>query len=317
MTRLRPLLAGVAACLVAGCAAQPRSTADVPSISSPGDPVTTLASEQLVAAERAFAARSTARGTRDAFLAYLADDAVLFVPRASPGRPFFEAQPAASTSRLQWAPTYAEVSAAGDLGFTTGPYEARANTSVDSVTAYGHFVSIWKRDPGTNAWKVAIDLGTTNARPPAARRLRAAMNAAVARREISARDADADTSSGLGDRAMTPLGADSLFSSRAAAEGTAAALSAASVDVRIHREGDEPSVGRPNAVESLRRARERFVWHPEVGVEAQSSDLGYTYGTYGGIAPGAPEEGAYVRIWRRGPDGRWRLALDITNPFPR
>jgi hypothetical protein len=91
----------------------------------------------------------------------------------------------------------------------------------------------------------------------------------------------------------------------------------AAPDVRLHREDAEPIIGRGPAESALRRSRERFVWHPAVGVEAQSADLGYTYGTYSGAAPGAPEEGAYVRIWRRGADGRWQLALDITNPFPR
>jgi ketosteroid isomerase-like protein len=208
------------------------------------------------------------------------------------------------------------VSGAGDLGFTTGPYEARANPAVDSVTAYGNFVSIWTRDVASNAWKVAVDLGTTNQRPPAARRLRAARSASVSSRSVSASASDTGAISGIGDRALTPLGADSIFAIRAAAEGTAAALTLAASDVRLHREGREPIVGRESAAAALRRVGERFAWHPAAGVEAQSGDLGYTYGTYGGTGAGAGEAGAYVRIWRRDSDGRWRLALDITNPFP-
>ena len=277
---------------------------------------TTPAREELIAAERAFAALSMASGVRSAFLAYLADDAVLFIPRASLGRPFFEQQQS-DGSRLEWAPIYAEVSAAGDLGFTTGPYEARANPAVDSVTAYGNFVSVWKRSLATDAWKVALDLGTTNDRPPAARRLRAARGATVRSRMAAAHAADTGGSSGIGDRTLGPLGADSLFSARAAADGTAdAMLAVGASDLRLHREDREPIVGRDAAVAALRRAGERFAWYPSVGVEAQSSDLGYTYGTYGGAEPGAPEQGAYVRVWRRGAEGRWRLALDITNPFP-
>jgi ketosteroid isomerase-like protein len=301
---------------MAGCAGQSGAVSDIPSPAAAIDPSTASARDALVAAERAFAARSFANGTRDAFLAYLSEDAVLFIPRASPGRPFFEAQPAAAKSRLDWAPIYAEVSRAGDLGFTTGPYEARANAAIDSVTAYGNFVSIWTRDPAANAWKVAVDLGTTNDRPPASRRFRAVRGATVTSRSMAASDADTGAASGIGDRMLTPLGADSALAARAAAEGTAAALVMSASDVRVHREGREPIVGRAAATEMLRRSGERLAWHPAVGVEAQSADLGYTYGTYGGVAPGAAEEGAYVRVWRRGSDGRWRLALDITNPFP-
>src|SRR5688500_14032682 len=163
---------------IAGCAGAPAATVRPDRAASPA-PGAGSAFEELVAAERAFAARSTSAGTRDACLAYLAEDAVLFIPRASPGRPFFESQPKTGQGRLEWTPIYAEVSAAGDHGFTTGPYEARAKPGVDSVTAYGNFVSIWTRDPVTYAWKVALDLGTTSERPPAARRLRAARNATV------------------------------------------------------------------------------------------------------------------------------------------
>ena len=122
---------------------------------------------------------------------------------------------------------------------------------------------------------------------------------------------------GVGDRTVSPLGADSLYAARAAAEGSAAAAATAgSIDLRLYRDGREPIVGREDAVAALRRVSERFAWHPEFGLEAQSGDLGYTYGTYGPVTPGGPDQGAYVRIWRRGDDGRWRLALDITNPFP-
>jgi ketosteroid isomerase-like protein len=299
---------------IAGCAGASPATMGADG-AAPAAPTGASPFQQLVAAERAFAARSASRGTRDAFLAYLADDAVLFIPRASPGRPFFESQPSTGQGRLDWAPIYAEVSAAGDLGFTTGPYEARAKPGVDSVTAYGNFVSIWTRDPVTNAWKVALDLGTTNERPPAARRLRAARGATVTPR---VEPAVSGGGAGVGDSTVYPMAADDLFSARASSDGTAAAISmAAAPDVRIYREGHEPTGDLSTGVELLSRLGERFAWHPEVSVEAQSGDLGYSYGTYGPATPGAPDIGAYVHIWRRGPTGRWLLALDITNPFPR
>ena len=283
---------------------------------APSEFPSTEARDALIVAERAFASRSTANGSRDAFLAWLADDAVLFIPRAAPGRPFFEQQPAPGTG-LDWEPVYAEVSAAGDLGFTTGPYEARADPSAATVTAYGNFVSIWKRNAATDGWKVALDLGTTNPRPAGARRLRSVRGDRVTGRSLTAIESDDDMGTGIGDRTVSPLGADSLFAARAAVEGSAViALTVGSTDLRLHRDGREPIVGREAAVASLRRADERFAWYPSFGLEAQSGDLGYTYGTYGPPTPGAPEQGAYVRIWRRGDDGRWRLALDITNPFP-
>ena len=309
LRQVAALALGITAC--AGASPATMGT-DGPAPAVPGG---ASAFDRLVAAERAFAARSASKGTRDAFLAYLAEDAVLFIPRASPGRPFFESQPSTNQGRLDWAPIHAEVSAAGDLGFTTGPYEARAKPGVDSVTAYGNFVSIWRRDHITNEWQVALDLGTTNERPPAARRLRAARSATVTPRVESAATGGG---AGVGDSTVYPMAADDLFSARASSDGTAAAVSmAAAPDVRIYREGHEPTEDISAGVALLSRLGERFAWHPEVSVEAQSGDLGYSYGTYGPVTPGARDIGAYVHIWRRGPTGRWRLVLDITNPFPR
>lgn len=59
-----------------------------------------------------------------------------------------------------------------------------------------------------------------------------------------------------------------------------------------------------------------LTWAPR-SAEA-SGDLGYTVGRYEAkrrIPTGVTREtGTYVTIWRRGPDGRWQVALDIGNP---
>ncbi|MFN7924228.1 MAG: DUF4440 domain-containing protein [Bryobacteraceae bacterium] len=62
-------------------------------------------------------------------------------------------------------------------------------------------------------------------------------------------------------------------------------------------------------------------WAPEFAEASKSGDLGYTCGRskYRGLdESGAVVEsdGRYVTIWRRGPDGSWKVALDIgvSNP---
>ena len=118
--------------------------------------------DSLVAAERAFAARSVEKGMRDAFLEFLAADGVIFRPLATNGRAVWEARgPIPAT--LVWEPAFAEVSAAGDLGFTTGPWELRPNDA-QRPTGYGHFVSIWQRQ-SDGTWRVAVDIGVSHAKP--------------------------------------------------------------------------------------------------------------------------------------------------------
>src|SRR5262245_34819494 len=62
----------------------------------------------LVETERAFARLSVTKGTREAFLANLNDDSVLFRPQAVPGKSWMEKNPPAP-SQLSWEPAFADV----------------------------------------------------------------------------------------------------------------------------------------------------------------------------------------------------------------
>jgi ketosteroid isomerase-like protein len=62
-----------------------------------------------------------------------------------------------------------------------------------------------------------------------------------------------------------------------------------------------------------------LTWRPHTAEAASSGDLGFTLGEYrltqrssGGQVETAI--GSYVTIWRRGPDGWWRAAVDIGTP---
>ena len=78
----------------------------------------------LVDAERSFARTSLSKGARDAFLSVLADDSIIFRPRAVPGRKWTQENPA-PTGQLSWAPEFADIATGGDLGYTTDPWELR------------------------------------------------------------------------------------------------------------------------------------------------------------------------------------------------
>jgi ketosteroid isomerase-like protein len=110
----------------------------------------------LVQSEISFAKTASEKGIKTAFLAYLAEDSLLFRPAAVAGKKWITEHPE-TPGVLNWEPTYAEVSGAGDLGFTTGPYiykESKDSTEGD----YGQFFSIWKKQSG-GKWKVYLDTG--------------------------------------------------------------------------------------------------------------------------------------------------------------
>lgn len=49
-----------------------------------------------------------------------------------------------------------------------------------------------------------------------------------------------------------------------------------------------------------------------------SGDLGYTWGAFTlTSAAGEASKGYYVRAWTRAADGRWQLAVDVTEPSRR
>ncbi len=62
-----------------------------------------------------------------------------------------------------------------------------------------------------------------------------------------------------------------------------------------------------------------LTWHPTGAVVAASGDLGYTIGRWESSTPGEDGvtnekgRGNYVTIWRKQPDGSWKVAIDIGN----
>ena len=98
----------------------------------------------LVETEKEFARRSVAGGIPEAFSAFFADEAVMFRPGPVYARPVYQKRKATPGLVLDWAPTYAEVSTAGDLGYTYGPFELSMTDSSGKRMSHGYFISVWK-----------------------------------------------------------------------------------------------------------------------------------------------------------------------------
>ncbi len=65
----------------------------------------------------------------------------------------------------------------------------------------------------------------------------------------------------------------------------------------------------------------QLTWTPAGGQMAPSSDMGFTWGHYEGTAKdrnGNPvvTKGRYMTIWRKQPDGTWKVVLDSSNDEP-
>jgi ketosteroid isomerase-like protein len=68
-------------------------------------------------------------------------------------------------NQLVWTPVYADISSAGDLGYTSGTFEFRSQDKDGKPTVdYGKYTSIWKKQ-GDGSWKVALDMGNASPAP--------------------------------------------------------------------------------------------------------------------------------------------------------
>jgi ketosteroid isomerase-like protein len=54
-----------------------------------------------------------------------------------------------------------------------------------------------------------------------------------------------------------------------------------------------------------------MTWRPTEGDIAASGDLGYTIGRWEFTGAEGSARGSYVTIWRRQPDGSWKVVVDI------
>lgn len=257
--------------------------------------------DSLIAAELAFAKAARERNVRDAFLSYIADDGVLFRPGPVNGRTALEGQ-AANRDRLDWRPIYADIAASGDLGFTTGPWTFRPEAG--GAPAFGHFVTVWKRQPD-GSWRFVADIGI---------RTTAADTTYPA--EVERRTPPRPPTSAVSPEELILV--DSMLTRLAEQRGYANALLAVlAPGGRVLRNGSPPAIGSAAARPLL--TGDRVTWSPAAAGTSSAADLGYTWGAYE-LRTGSddePERGNYLHIWRRGADGDWRLVLDLATPLPR
>jgi len=265
--------------------------------------------ESLVAAERGFARTSVEKGTREAFLANLADDSVIFHPHPVNGKKWWSEQQA-RPGILSWRPSFAYVSRAGDMGYTTGPWEYRPKSLEDKPVAFGYFVTIWKRQADGN-WKAFLDLGTQNPEPTMpAPDLMFPRDYPTTKNSKAKVDAEAERASLLKSeidflKLMTSKGGVDTF------------LSYMADDVRFYRMGNLPVIGKEATRAAFAAKPEALSWQNTSGGVSSSGDLGYTYGTYEIKSGAETESGNYMRIWRKQANGKWRVVLDLLNPIPK
>jgi len=256
--------------------------------------------QEMVKTEQAFSKMAEEKSTREAFLAFIADDGLLFRPGAVNGKKWLLEHPAPPTDKkplLAWQPSFAGMSASGDMGFTTGPWEFKADVKDEKPSGYGHFITVWKKQ-ADGSWKFVVDLGISHPMSDGPQTLwQPADSKNTGFKEVN----QAKVLQRLLDRDRS-YAAEQVFATYA------------STEVRLYRPGNLPYIGRQAATEALAKTKGKITWLPIGGDVSRAGDLGYTHGTYDVTddAKKVIEHGSYVRIWRREDDG-WRIVMDVIN----
>lgn len=265
--------------------------------------------QDMVKTEQAFSKMAEEKNIRDAFMAFIADDGLLFRPGAVNGKKWMLEHPVPPTDKkplLAWQPNFAGMALSGDMGFTTGPWEFKDNFDDKKPSSYGHFVTVWKKQ-ADGSWKWVVDIGISHPQSGGPQ----ALWRPPYKKPTPIVFSEDNTES---ERA-TLLDTDRKLASATLSDGLVKAfLAYASPEVRLYRSKSLPFIGRAASVKALQVVKGQFSSQPIAGDVSRFADLGYTHGTYeiADATKKVSERGSYVRIWRKH-GGVWRVVLDVTN----
>lgn len=254
--------------------------------------VTTGASAQIglnemIAAEKCFAAYAVAHNTKQAFLKFIDTGAVMF----NGGEPLNGYQLWMKKEKrpgvLNWRPRFAEIAASANFGYTCGPWTFQPQTLNDSIVASGYFFTVWHKTT-TGDWKFIVDVGT---------------DAGPMLMDTSVIKITKEKGKGT---PKTLLEAEQKFI-RLYKEDTAKAYAQFLSDkVVLAKEGsaltEKINTWRPTPA----AAPGDIVFTLKGSGAASSGDLGYTYGS----AEVAGKKETYLRIWRHELTG-WKIAVQM------
>ena len=256
--------------------------------------------QKIYDTERAFEKMVAERGINAAFIEYLSPVGVMFFPEPAVAREVYAKRPP-STATLTWNPIKIEVSANGALAYSIGNSIYRANGKDDTNEIYGHYLSVWTRQPN-GEYRAALDTGIHHPKPSAFKP-----------------DWKPGPSAPAETNPKNTFAGDSSVSFYRTAEergfGRAYKMYGAE-DMYLMRPGIEPVIGNEKAADHI-EGRRLFVRFAKRRSFVEAGDLAYVYSTYTlfdkkGIEK---EKGSFVQVWKlRG--GRWLIAADVFIPIP-
>ena len=286
---------------ILGCAAAACSREPAPPAAAPAAEFPAATDKTLVELETAFAAAARERGVKAAFLEYLGEESIVLQPGPVWGRAAWSVRKELQAT-LDWVPDRAQLSQAGDLGFTTGPWLFTPKDP-KAGPAEGRYLTVWRET--ADGWRVLFDGGF--GREPAG-----AWESRSRDPELGAQDCVRGPPMPSGELQLLDLEVSGIAGGESHAVRIGRRLAAtAALFHPPSVEGALDDTARAAALAALPAMLQ--YWPMGAGI-AQSGDLGYSYGL-SAAAPGASADAAYVHVWCRLAAG-WRLAVQLRSNFP-
>jgi hypothetical protein len=248
--------------------------------------------DQMIAAERSFAADAQRMGIAPAFRAYASPDGILMRPDPAPALEILRGTVDTPGVRLEWQPEIAAMARSGDLGFTTGPYRLLHG----DIVMNGDTLTVWERG-ADGRWGWLLDHGLLPTKASAPAELPAEVT--ILRQGQPGRRR----------RPSDVVDADAALNAAVVAGGAAVILDRLADDGFLLRQ----QRGRLSKAEAVGAGGDD--WRASAGQTfgiraSQADDLAATYGRLAFDAPQSTRN--YVRIWRREATG-WQLLVDLIN----
>ncbi len=243
--------------------------------------------DNMIQAERNFAAYALEHSVKQAFLRFMDSSAV----EVEEGKPVSGLQlwtkRQENPSVLKWHPQYAEIAASNDFGYTTGPWTYQ-NSADDTVSRRGQFNTIWHIDKN-GQWKFLVDMGTSYK----------AVNNAQSVQEVKTNTIQNATLQSM-------LAEEDAFTKGAASNSSNAYKAYLSSKSIINRIGSLPARSVSEQAALIKNLPPGIAYTRLGEGLATSGDLGYVYGS---LALNQKNT-AYLHVWRHERSG-WKLALEV------
>lgn len=255
-------------------------------------------------AERNFARESVTTGRKNAFVNNLAERSVIFTDRwITSGRQYWkDLKPGPLV--LKWEPEYMDIALSQDFGVSTGPWEAQEYRPNTLPLATGYFLSVWQKDD-KGTWKVILDAGSTTPpvngaphsfryypladRPATEHKTGMAVTAASELKKLESELLIKWKNNPSPDTYMTFL----------------------DPQVRMQTNGHLPTTNKDSVSTWISSAGKSVAWSTSGSGASDSGDLGFTYGYFENSGDNNKIIGHYVRIWKRHPDNKWLITIEM------